>query len=341
MEKNNIIILGIETSCDETSASVVKNGREALSNIIYSQIPIHQEYGGVVPEVASRNHIKQIDTVVDKALTAAGVEFDELDGIAVTAGPGLIGSLLVGLSYGKAVAYSVGKKLLAVNHIDGHISANYINNPDLEPPFITLVASGGHTNIIHVKDYGEYEILGQTRDDAAGEAFDKISRSLGLGYPGGPAIDKAAKQGDNDYVVFPRAYLEEDSYDFSFSGLKSSVLNYINSCKMKGITVNVENVAASFQESVVEVLVNKTVRASLTTNIKKICLSGGVARNSRLREKIQEQSRKHDIRLYFPEPELCSDNGAMIAAAGYFKYIKGDYVSLDVNASANWKVSEC
>ncbi|MFZ7133637.1 MAG: tRNA (adenosine(37)-N6)-threonylcarbamoyltransferase complex transferase subunit TsaD [Eubacteriales bacterium] len=338
MKDKDIFILGIETSCDETSAGIVKNGREMLSNSIFSQIEIHQPYGGVVPEVASRNHIKQLDQIVHLAFKEAHLSFEDIHGIAVTVGPGLIGSLLVGLSYAKAVAYSLPKKLLAINHIDGHICANYIDNDPLEPPFITLVASGGHTNLIYVESYGRYEVLGQTRDDAAGEAFDKISRSLGLGYPGGPAIDKAARRGDPNHIMFPRAYLEENSYDFSFSGLKSAVLNYINTCQMKDIPINTDHIAASFQEAVVEVLVHKTIKAAITMNISTICLSGGVARNSRLRSSIKEHARENHLDLYYPQPDLCSDNAAMIASAGYFKYINEDYAPFDINAKSNLKV---
>lgn len=338
MLKKDSIILGIESSCDETSAAIVKNGRDCLSNIIYSQIEIHQPYGGVVPEVASRNHIKKIDLIVEKALKESNCKLNDVDAIAVTYGPGLVGSLLVGLSYAKAIAYSLNKPLIGVNHIEGHIAANYINNDYVKPPFITLVASGGHTNIIHVKDYGTYEVLGQTRDDAAGEAFDKISRSLGLGYPGGPAIDKASKMGNPTFVDFPRAYLEEDSYDFSFSGLKSAVLNYLNSCRMKDIPIETNNIAASFQTAVVEVLANKTVKAALSTGMTSICLSGGVARNSLLRSTLETMVSDKELEIHFPEPDLCSDNAAMIASAGYFQYIKGQDSPFELNAVANLKI---
>ncbi len=337
LEKDSLI-LGIESSCDETSAAIVKNGRDCLSNIIYSQIEIHQPYGGVVPEVASRNHIKMIDVVVEKALVGSGVMLKDIDAIAVTYGPGLIGSLLVGLSYAKAVAYSIEKPLIGVNHIDGHICANYINNDYVKPPFITLVASGGHTNIIFVKDYGSYEVMGQTRDDAAGEAFDKISRSLGLGYPGGPAIDQAAKIGNSCFVDFPRAYLEEDSYDFSFSGLKSAVLNYLNTCKMKEIPIEVNHIAASFQAAVIDVLANKTMKAALARGMSSICLSGGVARNSLLRTRLETMASHKGLVVHFPEPDLCSDNAAMIASAGYYQYMKGQYSSFELNAVANLKI---
>lgn len=288
-----------------------------------------------MPEIASRNHIKKIDLIVEKALIESNTSLQDVDAVAVTYGPGLIGSLLVGLSYAKAVAFSLNKPFIGVNHMEGHISANYIENEEVKPPFITLVASGGHTNIVIVRDYGVYEVLGQTRDDAAGEAFDKISRSLGLGYPGGPAIDKAAKLGNPEAIDFPRAYLEEDSYDFSFSGLKSSVLNYLNSCKMKDIEVNVNDVAASFQKSVIDVLADKTMKAALENNMSIICLSGGVARNSLLRDTLEKRALDKGLSIHFPEPDLCSDNAAMIASAGYYKYIKGEFSSFDLNAVSN------
>lgn len=288
-----------------------------------------------MPEIASRNHIKKIDLIVEKALRESHISLEDVDGVAVTYGPGLIGSLLVGLSYAKAVAFSLNKPFIGINHMEGHISANYIDNEKVKPPFITLVASGGHTNIVIVRDYGVYEVLGQTRDDAAGEAFDKISRSLGLGYPGGPAIDKASKLGNPEAVNFPRAYLEEDSYDFSFSGLKSSVLNYLNSCKMKDIEVNINDVAASFQKSVIDVLADKTMKAALENNMSIICLSGGVARNSLLRNTLEKMVLDKGLSIHFPEPDLCSDNAAMIASAGYYKYIKGEFSAFDINAVAN------
>ncbi|MPW24887.1 tRNA (adenosine(37)-N6)-threonylcarbamoyltransferase complex transferase subunit TsaD [Alkalibaculum sp. M08DMB] len=340
MKDKDVYILGIESSCDETAASIVKNGRESLSNIIYSQIEIHQPYGGVVPEVASRNHIKKIDIIVDKALEESGLTLNDMDAVAVTYGPGLIGSLLVGLSFAKALSYSVDIPLLGINHIEGHICANYINNYHVMPPFITLVASGGHTNIVVVKDYGVYEVLGQTRDDAAGEAFDKISRSLDLGYPGGPAIDKAASKGDSSFINFPRSYLEEDCFDFSFSGLKSAVLNYLNTCKMKEIPIETNNIAASFQAAVIDVLASKVIKAALDTQISTICLSGGVARNSLLRSTLGTMTSDLGLKLHFPEPDLCSDNAAMIASAGYFKFIKEEYSHFDLNAIANLKVKE-
>ena len=337
MEKD-IVVLGIETSCDETSAAIVVNGRVEESNVIYSQIDIHQAYGGVVPEIASRNHVKKIAVIVEEAFQKANRQYGDVDVVAATYGPGLVGSLLVGLSYGKAFAYGLNKPFVGVNHIDAHICANYIGNEEVKPPFITLVASGGHSHLIYVGDYGEYEVLGQTRDDAAGEAFDKIARALGLGYPGGPAIEKAALLGDKSLVRFPRAYLEEDSYDFSFSGLKSAVLNHLNHLKMKEIDYKKEDIAASFQDAVVDVLVQKTVRAAKEHNLKRVCLSGGVACNQMLRSQLQEQCIKEGISLHYPNALLCTDNASMVASAGYFAYKNGKKTSYSVSAKPNLKI---
>lgn len=331
----DILILGIESSCDETSASIVKNGRQVMSNVIHSQIAIHQPYGGVVPEIASRDHIKKIGNIVDQAFQEAGLTYDDVDAVAVTYGPGLIGSLLVGLSFAKAFAFAAGKPLIAVNHIEGHISANYIDNPTLEPPFLTLVVSGGHTHLIHVKGTNEYQVLGQTRDDAAGEAFDKIARTLKLGYPGGPAIDQAALLGDPNAMAFPRAYLEEDSLDFSFSGLKSAVLNHLNSLHMKGESYRVEDVAASFQMAVVDVLVDKSLAAAKAAGLSVLCLSGGVSCNSLLRKKMKDACEKAGVTLYYPKAVYCTDNGAMIAGAGYFKFLQGTFASSSITANPN------
>lgn len=335
--KNNkdIYILAIETSCDETSVAIVKNGREVLANKIYSQIDIHKVFGGVVPEVASRNHLEKIPYIIDQAIETSKIGLDQLDGIAVTYGPGLVGALLVGLSTAKALAFGLNIPLIGVNHIDGHISANYIEYKDLQPPFISLVASGGHSHLVHVKDYGDYEVLGRTRDDAAGEAFDKIARALKLGYPGGPLIDKIAREGNSSSIDFPRAYLEDDSYDFSFSGLKSAVLNYLNSKKMKDEEINVADVAASFQQSVVEVLANKTLKAALEKKVKGIYLAGGVAANSALREEMEGLAKEHGIELGYPSIILCTDNAAMIGTAGYYKYLKASISDLDLNAIPN------
>ncbi|HAN09806.1 MAG TPA: tRNA (adenosine(37)-N6)-threonylcarbamoyltransferase complex transferase subunit TsaD [Clostridiales bacterium] len=333
----DIIILGIETSCDETSAAVVRNGRDVLSNVIYSQIDIHKEYGGVVPEIASRKHVEKINKVIEQALVEANVTYADIDAVAVTCGPGLVGALLVGLSAAKAIAYIIDKPLIGVNHIDGHISANYIEDKACVPPFICLVISGGHSNIVHVKDYGVYEVLGTTRDDAIGEAYDKVARVLGLGYPGGPLIDKAAKEGNEDAINFPRTYLESDSLDFSFSGIKSAVINYINTCKMKGLDICVPDVAASFQKAVVEVATFKAIRAAEKKGISKIALAGGVAANTKIREMLGEECLKKSYTLIYPKMILCTDNAAMIAAAGYNKYIKGEFSELTLNASPNLK----
>ena len=335
----DIITLAIETSCDETSAAVLKNGREILSNIVSTQIELHKKFGGVVPEVASRKHIENIDMVVQESLDKANVSFNDIDHIAVTYGPGLVGALLVGLSTAKALAYTLGKPLVGVNHIEGHISANYIEDKKLQPPFICLIVSGGHTHLVEVKDYGSYEILGKTRDDASGEAFDKIARALNLGYPGGPIIDKLSKIGNKNAIEFPRAYIN-DGYDFSFSGLKSSVLNYINSKKMKDEEIVVEDVAASFQEAVVEVLANKAIKAALEKGYDKVVLAGGVAANSGLREKLQEIGNNKNITIKYPPIDLCTDNAAMIGCAGYYNYIKGKTHDMSLNAISNLKLGQ-
>lgn len=336
----DIKVLGIETSCDETSASVVLNGREVLSNVISSQIEIHKKFGGVVPEVASRKHVEVISNVVEEAIKEAGTSFDDIDLIAATYGPGLVGALLVGLSYAKGLALSLNKPFVGVNHIEGHISANYISCKDLEPPFICLVVSGGHTHLVNVKGYGDYKILGRTRDDAAGEAYDKVARALGLGYPGGPLIDKLSKEGDKNAIDFPRAYLEEDSFDFSFSGLKSAVLNYLNKMNMQNKTINKADVAASFQQSVIEVLVEKSIRAVKKEGLNTLCLAGGVASNSELRNQMETRCKKEGIRLYYPNNILCTDNAAMIACAGYYDYLKYGPSKLSLNAIASLRIGE-
>jgi len=336
----NIITLAIETSCDETSIGVLKNGREVLSNRISSQIELHKKFGGVVPEVASRKHIETIDYILDDALKEANISLNDIDNIAVTYGPGLVGALLVGLSYGKALAYALDKPLVGVNHIEGHINANFIEHPELEPPFVCLIVSGGHSHLVHIKDYGEYEILGRTRDDAAGEAFDKIARAMNLGYPGGPIIDKLAKEGNKDAINFPRVYLEEDSFDFSFSGLKSAVLNYLNNQKQKDLDIIVEDVAASFQQAVIEVLVNKTLRAAKLKNSNIITIAGGVAANDGLRKLMEEKAKELGIDVKYPSKILCTDNAAMIGCAGYYDYIKGIRSDLDLNAVPNLKLGD-
>ncbi|MBS5259463.1 MAG: tRNA (adenosine(37)-N6)-threonylcarbamoyltransferase complex transferase subunit TsaD [Lachnospira eligens] len=339
-EKEDVLILAIESSCDETAAAVVKNGREVLSNVINTQIAIHTEYGGVVPEIASRKHIENINPVIRKALEDAGVTLDDIDAIGVTYGPGLVGALLVGVAEAKAIAFAKNKPLVGVHHIEGHISANYVENKELEPPFVALVVSGGHTHLVKVNDYGEYEIVGRTRDDAAGEAFDKVARAIGLGYPGGPKIDKLAKEGNPDAIEFPRAHVDDAPYDFSFSGIKSAVLNYINSANMQGKEINRADVAASFQKAVVDALVSRAVRLAKECGMDKLAIAGGVASNSALRAAIQEECTKNNISFYSPSPVLCTDNAAMIGAAAYYEYIKGIRHGYDLNAIPNLKLGE-
>jgi N6-L-threonylcarbamoyladenine synthase len=340
MMEKDVYILAIESSCDETAAAVVKNGREVLSNVIYSQIALHTEYGGVVPEIASRKHIEKINQVIEQAFSDAGMKLKEMDAIAVTYGPGLVGALLVGVSEAKAMSFASGIPLVGVHHIEGHISANYIENKDLEPPFVCLVVSGGHSHLVMVKDYGEYEILGRTRDDAAGEAFDKVARAIGLGYPGGPKIDRLSKEGNPDAIHFPRAKVAENEYDFSFSGLKSAVLNYLNSCQMKGEEVKREDVAASFQKAVIDVLVEHSMDALQKYGCRKFAIAGGVASNSSLRAAFEKACAEKKIAFYHPSPIFCTDNAAMIGAAGYYEFIKGVRSSLDLNAVPNLKLGE-
>ena len=340
MEKNNALILAIETSCDETAAAVVRGGREILSNTIYTQIRLHTKFGGVVPEIASRKHIEKINIVIETALEEAGVSLSDIDAIAVTYGPGLIGALLVGVAEAKAIAYATGKPLVGVHHIEGHINANYIEHPDLEPPFLCLVASGGHSHLVMVRDYGVYEILGRTRDDAAGEAFDKVARAIGLGYPGGPKIDMAAREGDPHAVEFPRAKIVDNPYDFSFSGLKSAVLNYLNQCRMKGEEINVADVAASFQKAVVDVLCDHTLAAAKDYHMDRVAIAGGVAANSCLRNQMETMCRKEGLKFYYPSPVYCTDNAAMIGVAGYYEYLRGVHHGLDLNAVANLRIGE-
>lgn len=336
----DIYILGIESSCDETAASVVKNGREVLSNVISSQIDLHTLYGGVVPEIASRKHIEKINQVVTEALKEADMTMDDITAIAVTYGPGLVGALLVGVSFAKSLAFALGKPLIGVHHIEGHISANYIQHKELEPPFACLVVSGGHTHLVVVEDYGKYQILGATRDDAAGEAFDKVARAIGLGYPGGPKIDKISKEGNAEAIRFPRAKVDGSEYDFSFSGLKSAVLNYINSCEMKGETVNTADVAASFQKAVVDVLVDHAITGVKKYGFKQLAIAGGVASNSALRAAFEKACEENGIAFYCPSPILCTDNAAMIAAAGYYEYIRGNRSGWDLNAVPNLRLGE-
>ncbi len=333
-------ILAIESSCDETAAAVVEDGRNVLSNVISSQIDIHTLYGGVVPEIASRKHTERINNVVEQALTDAGMKLAQADAVAVTYGPGLVGALLVGVAHAKALAYAAGKPLIGVHHIEGHISANYIENKELEPPFLCLVVSGGHTHLVRVADYGVYEILGRTHDDAAGEAFDKVARAIGLGYPGGPKIDKLAKEGNPRAIAFPKGQIADSPYDFSFSGVKSAVLNYLNQAAMQGVEVNRADVAASFQQSVVEVLVEKTMAAVKHTGMKKLAMAGGVASNSAIRAGMQEACEKAGIELFRPSPVLCTDNAAMIGAAAYYEFRKGVRHGLDLNAVPNLQLGE-
>lgn len=337
---NDINILGIESSCDETAAAVVRNGRELLSNVISSQIDTHTKFGGVVPEVASRKHIEVVNSVVEEALEKSGMTLDDIDAIGVTYGPGLVGALLVGLQYAKGLSYSTNKPLIGVNHIEGHISANFIEHKELQPPFVCLVVSGGHTFIVNMEDYGKFEVLGQTRDDAAGEAYDKIARAIGLGYPGGPKIDKISKEGNENAIKFPKANFHEDTLDFSFSGVKSAVLNYINNASMKGETINRADVAASFQKAVVDVLAENVMTACKKKNVDKIVVAGGVASNSKLRYRLIEEGNKRNINVLFPSPILCTDNAAMIASAAYFEFLKGNVASLDLNAKPNLKLGE-
>lgn len=365
MDKD-VYILAIESSCDETAAAVVKNGREVLSNVIYSQIDLHTLYGGVVPEIASRKHIEKINQVVKGALSESGKTLKDIDAIGVTYGPGLVGALLVGVAEAKAISYASGLPLVGVHHIEGHIAANYIDHKELEPPYLCLVVSGGHSHLVVVRDYDKYEIIGRTHDDAAGEAFDKVARAIGLGYPGGPKVDRAAKQGRKDAVVFPRGHIEGCPYDFSFSGLKSAVLNYLNSCKMKqgldgdeiytrktdnpnfdgaelidpetGVTV--ADVAASFQEAVVDVLVTHTIAAAKDYGFKQVAIAGGVASNSALRAGMKAACDKEGISLYYPAPILCTDNAAMIGCAAYYEYISGTRHGFDLNAVPNLKLGE-
>ncbi len=338
--KKDIALLAIESSCDETAAAVVVNGRDVRSNIISSQIDLHKLYGGVVPEIASRKHIENVNQVIEQALVDANMTIQDVDGVCVTYGPGLVGALLVGVGTAKAISYAAKKPLIGVHHIEGHISANYICHKELEPPFLCLVVSGGHSHLVLVKEYGEYEIIGRTRDDAAGEAFDKVARSIGLGYPGGPKIDALAPNGNKDAIAFPRASVEGAPYDFSFSGVKSAVLNYINGCKMKGEEYSQADIAASFQEAVTDVLVEHTMLAAENYKINKIAIAGGVACNKGLRAKMEWYCEQKGYPLYYPEPIFCTDNAAMIGAAGYYEFIKGTRHGWDLNAVPGLKLGE-
>ena len=339
-EKKEITILAIESSCDETAAAVVRNGRTVLSNIISSQIDLHKLYGGVVPEIASRKHIEKINQVIEEALCEADCSLDDIDAIGVTYGPGLVGALLVGVAVAKAIAYARNLPLIGVHHIEGHISANYIENKELEPPFLCLVVSGGHTHLVCVEGYGKYRILGKTKDDAAGEAFDKVARAIDLGYPGGPKIDKLAKEGNPDAIDFPRAHVGDSVYDFSFSGVKSAVLNYINGCKMKQAEYNRADIAASFQKAVTDVLVDHAMAGVENYGLKKLAIAGGVASNSALRAAMRKACEERGIEFYYPSPILCTDNAAMIGAAAFYDYQNGIRSGWDLNAVPNLKLGE-
>ena len=335
MKDGKFLTLAFESSCDETAVAVMADGREVLSNIISSQIDIFKNYGGVVPEIASRHHLENINGVMDRALDEAGVTLEDIDLIGVTKGPGLVGALLIGIATAKAVAMAAGKPLVGVHHLMGHISANFIEFKKLEPPFTALIVSGGHTDIAQMATYTQCHVIGQTRDDAAGEAYDKVARVLGLGYPGGPKIDKLARDGDPNAIHFKRVMLEKDSYDFSFSGLKTAVLNYMNSARQAKKDINKADVAASFQQAVVDVIVEKAVNAAIEAGYGKLVTAGGVAANSALRAALAESCRKEGIDLYSPSPVLCTDNGAMIGCAAYYKYKAGKTDGLDMDAYAN------
>ena len=333
-------ILAIESSCDETAAAVVINGRDVRSNVISTQIPLHTLYGGVVPEIASRKHIERINQVIEQALGDADCTLDDIDAIGVTYGPGLVGALLVGVAEAKAISYAKQIPLVGVHHIEGHISANYIENKELEPPFICLVVSGGHTHLVRVEDYGKYEILGRTRDDAAGEAFDKVARAIGLGYPGGPKIEQKAKEGNADAIKFPKAKIDDGPYDFSFSGLKSAVLNYINGCKMKSEEINEADIATSFQKAVIDSLVDHAAMAMDEYHMDKFAIAGGVASNGTLREAMRKICESKGVEFYHPSPILCTDNAAMIGAAAYYDFLDGKRDGWDLNAVPNLKLGE-
>ena len=333
MEEKELLVLGIESSCDETSCAIVKNGREVLSNVINSQIKIHEKFGGVVPEIASRSHVEVISRVVKEALEEAKITFDDVDVVACTYGPGLVGALLVGVSYAKALSYAINKPLVGTNHIEGHIVANYITHPDLKPPFLCLVISGGHTHLVHIKNYKEFEILGKTRDDAIGEAFDKVARVIGLGYPGGPKVDKLAKEGENN-IKIPKTHF--DNLDFSFSGIKTAIINMHH----KNPDINKADLCASFEATVTEILIENTLKAAKKLNINKIALAGGVSANSYIREKFIELEKTNQMQIYYPKPILCTDNAAMIASAGYYNYINGKISNLELNAIPNLKIGE-
>lgn len=335
----DLTTLAIESSCDETSIAIVKNGREVLSEVTDSQVPIHTKFGGVVPEIASRNHISNINYVYEKALVDANMKIADIDFISVSNRPGLVGALLVGVSFAKALAFATDKPIVGVHHIRGHICANFIAHKELEPPFICLIISGGHSHIVKVDDYTKFTVLAKTRDDAAGEAFDKVARCLDLGYPGGPKIDKLAKEGNPNAIDFPKAKFE-NSLDFSFSGIKSAVLNYLNTMKMKNLQVNKADVAASFQKSVVDILSENLIKASDVYGIDKIAIAGGVSANSALRENIEKLAQENGKKFYYPPLSLCTDNGAMIGSSGYFEYLAGNVSDMSMNAYATYDIGK-
>jgi len=335
MGKKPILLLGIETSCDETAAAVVADGKRILSNVVASQIKWHQKFCGVVPEIASRKHVELISPVIEEALLEANITLGDIDAVAVTQGPGLVGALLVGLGVAKGISYATKTPLICVNHIEAHILANFLEYPNLKPPLVALVVSGGHTAIVYMKDFSEYEVLGETLDDAAGEAFDKVARFLGLGYPGGPIIDELAAKGNPQAINFPRAMLRRDNYDFSLSGLKTAVLNYVSRVKAEGKEINIPDICASFQAAVIDVQIHKTLRAVREKDVDRIVLAGGVAANKSLRERLQNDAVNEGKELFYSSPLLCTDNAAMIACAGYFKFKEGKTCALDANAEPN------
>ncbi len=337
-DKDDVYILALETSCDETAAAIVKNGLDVRANIVASQVDWHRKYGGVVPEIASRKHLEFINPVIEEAMSEAGKELTDFDAIAATYGPGLVGGLLVGLSTGKALAYALDKPFIGINHIAGHIYANFISHREIKPPIICLTVSGGHTDLLYFTNPGNYNILGRTRDDAAGEAFDKVARFLKLGYPGGPLIEDKAKEGNSEAINFTRALINEDTYDFSFSGLKTAVINYVHNKQQKDEKINVADIAASFQEAVIDMLINKVLKAINNYNVNSVILSGGVAANKTLRHRLQDKLESFGLPLYYPDNKLCTDNAAMIASVAYFKYLEKDFSPLSLNADPNLKL---